>query len=264
MTTNRWLGRSVMSSLCCLLFASAAHAHMPYLLPNAFDLGKREHVTVQGSFTQEFFEPDIVMKADDYHVIDPSGTKQQVTPHYTRDLAIFEVATNADGTYRISTGARTGRTAKAAWVAGDWKFLERNETPPNGGKAYDVVSLTMAEVYVTRGKPNETALAPRKKGLEFRAVTHPSSVFVGEPANLELLFDGAPLAGHRISVYRGGGRYAEKKIVAEVTTDAQGRFAIAPEQPGQYVAMTRYRPQPNAQSTQGVSYTYSLVFEAVK
>jgi uncharacterized GH25 family protein len=253
-----------MSAWLGLLFASAAHAHMPYLLPNAFDLGKREHVTVQASFTQEFFEPDIVMKADDYHVIEPSGTKQPVTPHYTRDLAVFEVATKAAGTYRISTGQRTGRTAKAAWVAGDWKFLERDEAPPNGIKAYDVVSLTMAEVYVTRGKPNETALAPRKKGLEFRPVTHPSSVFAGEPATIELLFDGVPLARHRVSVYRGGGRYAENKVVAEVTTDTQGRFTLTPDQPGQYVAMTRYRPQPNAQSTQGVSYTYSLVFEAVK
>lgn len=264
MRTNRWLRLSVASALCWLLFASAAQAHMPYLLPNIFDIGKREHVTVLGSFTQEFFEPDTVMKADDYHAIDPSGKKQSLTPLYTRDLAIVEVGTNAPGTYRISTGQRTGRTAKAVWVDGDYRFLDRNETPPNGTKAYDVVSMTMAEVYVTRGKPNDTALAPRKKGLEFRAVTHPSSIFVGEPASFELLLDGVPLAGRSISVFRGGGRYVGKKIHAEITTDAQGRFSVRLDRPGAYVAMTRYRPQPNAQSTQGVSYTYSLVFEAVQ
>ena len=261
MTKRSWW--YAMSSLC-LFVASTAHAHMPYLLPNVFDIGKREYVTVFGSFTQEFFEPDTVMKADDYHVVGPSGTKQPLKPLYTRDLAIVEVDTSTPGTYRISTGQRTGRTAKAAWVAGDWKFLDGNETPPDGGKAYDVVSMTMAEVYVTRGKPNATALAPRKKGLEFRVVTHPNSVFVGESAKFELLLDGAPLPGRKISIYRGGMRHAQRKMFAEVTTDAQGRFAIEPDAPGPYVAVTRYRPQPNAGSTQGVSYTYSLVFEAAQ
>jgi hypothetical protein len=34
------------------------------------------------------------------------------------------VPTEKPGTYRITTGQRTGRTAKAALVKGEWEFFE--------------------------------------------------------------------------------------------------------------------------------------------
>ncbi|MET0498860.1 MAG: DUF4198 domain-containing protein [Steroidobacteraceae bacterium] len=250
------------ASILFLLAFGNAQAHMPYLLPNAFDVGKRDYVTVQGSFTEVFFTPDAVMKSDDYHVVTPDGVKQALVPVYTRDLAVVETATKEAGTYRISTGRRTGRVAKAAWVNGDWKFLGREEAAPAGTKAYDVTSITTAEVYVTRGKPTDKAVAPRNAGLEFRALTHPNSVFVGSEAKFEVLFDGKPLANQVVSVYDDKARYSDKKIVAEVTTDGAGRFVIKPEKAGAYVAMTRYRPAPVADGQTGVSYTYSLVVEA--
>jgi uncharacterized GH25 family protein len=77
-----------------------------------------------------------------------------------------------------------------------------------------------------------------------------------------VLFDGKPLAGQAISVYRDQARYADKKVMAEVKTDAAGRFSFTPETHGVYLAMTRYRPTPAADSSNGVSYTYSVVFEA--
>lgn len=246
--------------LCC----GSAKAHSPYLLPNLFDIGKRDHVTVQGSFTEEFFEPDVVMKSDDYHILAPDGSKQPLTPVYTRDLAIVEADTKLEGTYRISTGRREGRTAKAAWVKDDWKFLGRNETAPDGAKTYDVMSITLADVYVTRGKPSERALAPRNVGLEYHALTHPNSVFVGKAITFEVLFEGKPLTGHAVSVYSGQARYSDSKAVSEVTTDNAGRFSFKPEKPGVYVAMSRHRPTPTADSLRGVSYTYSVVIEATE
>lgn len=247
-----------------LVVYSSAQAHSPYLLPNLFDVGKRDHVTVQASFTEEFFEPDVVMKSDDYHVVTPSGSKVALTPVYARDLAIVEADTKEEGTYRISTGKRGGRTAKAAWVDGDWKFLGRDEAAPSGTKAYDVTSITMAEVYVTRGKPSDQALAARNVGLEYRAVTHPSSAFVGQEVKFEVLFEGKPLAGHAVSVYAGQARYSDTKPVAEVTTDKAGRFAFKPAKPGVYIAMSRHRPTPATEGLQGVSYTYSVVIEATE
>ncbi len=114
---------TVLASGClaasALLLSGSARAHSPYLMPNVFDVTQRDHVTVMGSFTEEFFAPDVAMKADDYHVIAPDGTKVALKPVYTRDLAIVEAETKAAGTYRISTGIRAGRTAKAAWVNGD-------------------------------------------------------------------------------------------------------------------------------------------------
>lgn len=253
-----------LSLAAVLLCFSSARAHSPYLLPNLFDVGKRDHVTVQGSFTEEFFEPDVAMKSDDYHVVTPAGAKLALTPVYARDLAIVEADTKEEGTYRISTGKRGGRTAKAAWVDGDWKFLGPKDTAPAGSKTYDVTSITMADVYVTRGKPSDQALAPRNAGLEYRPLSHPNSVFVGQEAKFEVLFDGKPLAGHAVSVYAGQARYSDKKAVAEVTTDKAGRFSFKPEKPGVYLAMSRHRPTPAKDSLQGVSYTYSVVLEATE
>src|SRR5262245_44458590 len=109
------LRASVLASaaLFCLGASLAVQSHSPYLLPNAFDLVDRKHVTVEASFTETFFVPDVAMKADDYHVIAPDGGKRSLTPVYTQDLAILEAPTPEPGTYRISTGQRAGRTAKA-------------------------------------------------------------------------------------------------------------------------------------------------------
>ncbi len=76
------------AALFCLSASLAVQAHSPYLLPNAFDLVDRKHVTVEASFTETFFVPDVAMKADDYHVIAPDGSKRSLTPVYTQDLAI--------------------------------------------------------------------------------------------------------------------------------------------------------------------------------
>jgi uncharacterized GH25 family protein len=257
-------GRRLITSVLTTLFSATAIADMPYLLPNVFDIGTRDYVTVQGSFSEEFFEPDTAMKADDYHVVSPEGMKHALSPIYTRDLTIVEAPTPSAGTYRISTGVRTGRTAKAIWLGNDWKFLGRNEAASAGTKVYDVVSITMADTYVSRGKTNVAALAPRKQGLEFVAVTHPSAIFVGESAVFELHFNAKPLSGRTIQVYRGGMRYDERKLSAEVVSDSKGRFEFKTDRPGVYVAMTRYRPQPAADATSGVSYTYSVVFEATQ
>lgn len=247
-----------------LLYFGSAQAHSPYLLPNLFDVGNRDHVTVQGSFTEEFFEPDVAMQSDDYHVVTPAGSTQALKPIYTRDLAILEAETKEQGTYRISTGKRGGRTAKAAWVDGDWKFLGPREAAPAGAKIYDVISMTLADVYVTRGKPSEPALKPRNVGLEYRALSHPNSVFAGAEMKFEVLFDGKPLAGQAVSVYTGQARYSDKKAFAELTTDAAGRFSFKPDKPGVYLAMSRYRPTPGKDSQRAVSYTYSVVLEATQ
>jgi uncharacterized GH25 family protein len=247
-----------------LVLSPGALAHSPYLLPNAFDVVERKHVTVEASFTETFFVPDAAMKADDYHVVFPDGTKHALKPVYTQDLAVLESPTPAQGTYRISTGQRTGRTAKAIFRDGDYEFVEPGKTVPDGQRVYDVTSITMAEVFVSRGKPSEGALAARGKGLEFRPMTHPNSLFAGSDAKFEVLFDGKPLASQRVAVHFGNERYSNRKPYAEVKTDASGRFAVKLDGPGVYLAMTRHRLLPAAEGKPGTSHTYSVTFEATE
>jgi uncharacterized GH25 family protein len=241
-----------------------AFSHSPYLLPNAFDVVDRKHVTVEASFTETFFVPDVAMKADDYHVIAPDGSKQKLIPVYTQDLAVIEAPTPAPGTYRVSTGQRTGRTSKAIFRDGDYEFLEPGKAASGNTRVYDVMSITTADVYVSRGKPNDVALAPRNKGLEFRPLAHPNSLFAGSEAKFEVLFDGTALANQRISVHFHDERYSGKKIYAETKTDAAGGFSVKLERPGIYLAMTRHRLLPAAEGQPGTSHTYSVTFEATE
>ena len=250
--------------LALLGASSAAQAHSPYLLPNAFDIVERKHVTVEASFTETFFVPDVAMKADDYHVVGPDGSKQPLTPVYTQDLAVLEAPTPAQGTYRISTGQRSGRIAKAIYRNGDWEFIEPGKPVASGERVYDVKSITTADVFVSRGKPDNTALTPRNKGLEFRPLTHPNSLFVGADAKFEVLFDGKPLANQRVSVHAGDKRYSNRKIYAETKTDGAGVFAVKLDRPGIYLAMTRHRLLPAAKHEPATSHTYSVTFEATE
>jgi uncharacterized GH25 family protein len=259
----RVVGRAC-AALCLVGASFGAFAHSPYLLPNVFDVVERKHVTVEASFTETFFVPDVAMKADDYHVVFPDGAKHPLTPVYTKDLAILEAPTPVPGTYRISTGRRTGRTAKAIFRDGDYEFVDPGKPAPEGQKLYDVTSITMAEVFVSRGKPGDGALVARGNGLEFRALTHPNSLFAGSDAKFEVLFDGKPLANQRVAVHFGNERYSSRKPYAEVKTDASGRFSVKLDEPGVYLAMTRHRLLPAAEGKPGTSHTYSVTFEATE
>ena len=245
--------------------ASAADAHSPYLLPTVFDASDRKLVTVQGSFTESFFTPEVVMKSDAWAVVGPDGARKPLTPTNLRELALVEVATEAPGTYRITSGQRVGRTAKAVLVKGEWEFLEDPSKAPAGTTPVDMQSLTLADVYVTRGAPTTAALAPVGKGLEFVAVTHPSSVTTGQDAKFVVLFDGKPVKGQAITLNGADDHYADAKTApVTVTSDDQGRFAIKVARSGVYQIQARYRVAPTAADPVGHSYTYALTFESLR
>lgn len=252
-------------TLAGLLLGAAAQAHSPYMLPSAFDVSDRKVVTVQGAFTEAFFSPEVVMKSDAYAVVGPDGRRAPLTPTYLRELALVEVPTETAGTYRITTGQRLGRTAKAALIKGEWVFLEDPAAAPTGAQVIDMTSITTADVYVTKGAPNGAAVAAIGKGLEFVAVTHPSSIFTGQDAVFEVLFDGKPVASQDITLHAGGDRYADVKTPPKaLKSDARGRFAVKVERSGVYQIQARYRVAPTAGGQAGQSHTYALTFESLR
>jgi uncharacterized GH25 family protein len=256
------MGGALLLALAAPMVPGAAQAHSPYLLPTVFDASDRKIVTVTGSFTESFFTPEVVMKSDAYAVIGPDGVRVPLTPTYLREVALVEAAVEKPGTYRITTGQRGGRTAKAALVNGEWKFFEGEKAPAD---AIDMQSLTMADVYVTRGAPSDAALAPIGKGLEFKAITHPSKIVTGQDAVFEVLFDGKPLANQAISLQGADDRYADAKAAARtVTSDAKGRFAVKVDKSGIYQIQTRHRVAPAAAGQPGQSFTYALTFESLR
>jgi uncharacterized GH25 family protein len=126
-------------------------------------------------------------------------------------------------------------------------------------------SLTMADVYVTNGAPNDAALAPIGKGLEFHAITHPSKIVTGQDAVFEVLFDGKPLTNQAIEFAAADDRYADSKPAPQaVTSDANGRFAVKPDHSGLYHLQSRHRVAPASAGQPGQSFTYALTFESLR
>lgn len=250
--------------LLTLLGASAAHAHMPYVLPTLFDLGKGDHVTVQSAFAEDAFVPEVAMRDAPFHLIGPEGNDLRTGPvTHLRDLSLFEAAVPVDGTYRITSGQRAGRKGKMFKVGSEWKMRGEGNEPPANATQVDVQSMTLADAYVTRGTPSNAALKPLGKALEIQAITHPNGIVAGSDANFALLFNGKPLANADITLFRSAGFYDGRKVVAQVKSGANGRFSLKPDDAGTYLILVRHRDAaPAGAETPYRSYTYTLTFDA--
>ncbi len=254
---------ALLGAAAASLAAAPALAHSPYLLPNGFALEKEDHVTVEASFSEHVFVPTVAMQSDDFHLVGPDGKAVPLKPVALRDLSIMEASLPAEGTYRLTSGERQGRVAKAALIDGIWEFVDPRRPMPAGVVPVDMQSITKAEVYVTRGKPSETALAPVGKGIEYRAITHPSAIRAGQPAEFEVLFDGKPLANAEVEVEAARAGEVENARLPIITSDAKGRFTVTAPEPGLYFAMTRHRVGA-AGALPARSYTYALTYSVTK
>ena len=146
--------------------AGAAQAHSPYLLPSAFDVTDRKLVTVQGSFTESFFSPEVVMKSDAWAVIGPDGARKPLTATNLRELALVEVAVEQPGTYRITSGQRTGRTAKAVLIKGEWAWAAPARAPAKAtpiAKAAKEGERRMGGISGFKGSVAESSIASDSK-----------------------------------------------------------------------------------------------------
>lgn len=251
-----------------LLAALPASAHTQYLKPNIFTTPQRDHVTVEGSFTEELFTPDIAMKADDYHVVTPAGAKIKIANIvYLKDLAVFEADLPENGTYRFSTGERGGATRKMALIDGKWTPLRDPKEAPAGARVADAQSFTRADVYVTKGPASDAALKPTGSGLEIVPLVNPSRLDEGGTFPVQVLFDGKPLAGTEISLH-GGGEHGHDEQgnhdagLGSFTTDKEGKASIPTKEHGTYLILTRHRVEwkdgPVAVKSHSVSLTFQV------
>jgi uncharacterized GH25 family protein len=247
-----------------LLCAGQATAHMPYVLPTLFDVGKGDHVTVESAFAEDAFVPEVAMRDAPFHIIGPDGQKLATGPVTTlRDLSIFEADIKTDGTYRITTGQRAGRKGKMARVGDKWEVRAENAPTKPGEQIVDVQSMTLADAYVTRGATTTAALKPLGQALEIQAVTHPNDITAGSDAQFVLLFDGKPLGGEAITLFRAAGVHDGRKVAAELKSDAAGKFTLRPGDAGSYLILVRHRgAAPAGAETPWRSYTYTLAFDA--
>jgi len=247
------------------LVSGPSAAHMPYVLPSVFDAAGRDRVTLQASFTEDAFRPEIAMKDAPFEITGPDGkTVKLAAPTLTTDQAIVEAALPADGVYRLSSEQRIGRLSKMYRTGEVWPIVGKGKTPPPGATSVDVRSTTLADVYVVRGKPGAAgALAARGKALEIHPLGDPSSYAPGSAAAFEILYEGKPLAGEPVTLFREAGFYDGRKQIATVNSDKAGRVTLTPSDAGRYLMLVRYRTATPGAADAYASFTATLAFEAI-
>lgn len=254
--------------LSATTLCAAAYAHTSFMYPNAFVTTEGDHVTVQASFSEDPFVPEIAVLSEDYHVILPDGSREDFkTLTQLRQVVVLESDLDTEGTYRFTTGVRLGRKSKKALVDGEWQavFGPDAEVPENATEVITSQTETVADVYVTKGVSTWEAVNFPIGRLLITPVTHPNEIYLGEGFEFKLLFDGQPLAGQSVEIKRQGGTYETPKYERHVEADDSGTVSLSFDKPGKYLLMTRHAVDaPEGAETDERSYTTSLTFEVAR
>ncbi len=249
-----------------LMLSNSSYAHTPYLTPSSFEASNRGMVSLDASFAEKFFVPELAFNNSIYTVVTPKG--KTINPDSLVKLKLRMVVEHQlkdEGTYRFSTGKRLGRVFKSYEMNGKTKSLKNPADPiPKGGKLLSFFqSLTMAETYVSKGEPNNTALKAYNKGLEFVAVSHPNELFVGETLSMMSQFNGKPLADLKVDIFLANDQFSENKPNLTLTSNSKGEFKFIADKKGVYLLRARHRSEaPKGSPAPQISNTYTLVIEA--
>ncbi|WP_369060315.1 DUF4198 domain-containing protein [Caulobacter sp. 73W] len=245
----------------------AAHAHRMWMLPSATVLsGNDPWLTVDAAVSNDlFYFEHQPMRLDGVKAFAPDGTEAKIENASTgRYRSTFDVHLTQNGTYKVTTG---GDMLSGSYKVGTETKRWRGVQPEIPAGATDVkVSQNQRrlEIFVTKGAPTTTVLAPTGKGLELVPVTHPNDLFAGEEATFKLLLDGKPAGDVEVEVVPGGIRYRDNLNDFKVKTTADGSFKVKWPEAGMYWLEAGVRggaaSVPNAER----SATYITVLEVLK
>ncbi len=270
----RFLRASAMSlrPVVALLLATLAlpvAAHTPYLAPVTFQVQPTSVVTLDASFAETFFVPEVVFDNSTFAITLPDGTTtapDTVQLLKTRAVAEYTLP-GQKGTYRFSTGNRLGAVFRTWEVNGKTESSRDPSKPlPAGAKLLShYQSLSRSEVYLTAGGPTTVALKPYGTGLELVPVTHPNDLYRGEHFDFIVQYDGKPLADQKVEFNRAMGDGQAQSAPVVVTTDSAGKARFALEHAGAYLALIRYRgPAPAGAVAPMHGNNYTLSFRVLE
>lgn len=224
-----------------LALPMAAHAHKMWMVPSATNVsGADPWVTVDAAVSNDLFYPDHMPVAlDRVTITTPDGQTAKPENALTGQYrSVFDVHLTQQGTYKIAA-LNGGLFAsyevdgqKRRW-RGDAASLAK-DIPANAKNVDVSESINRVETFVTNGKPSDAALKPSGKGLELVPVTRFTDLAAGEPATFQLLLDGKPAAGLKVTAIAGETRYRNAQEELEATTGKDGKFSLNWPHAGMY------------------------------
>lgn len=203
---------------------------------------------------------DLVITAPDGSAVDAQNGSMG------RYRSTFDVHLKQKGTYRIA--AINEMLAASYKVGGETKRWRgtaaalAKEIPSNADELKVTEGHSRIELFVTSGKPSESALKPTGKGLELVPITHPNDLVVGETAKFRFVIDGKPAGNMEVKVIPGGIRYRDKLNEMDFKTDGDGVLSFKVEAPGMYWLNASARDLPSTidKAVRRANYTATLEF----
>jgi hypothetical protein len=156
------------AAMLAVMVAPAA-AYTSYLKPASY-WPEGDDVSVEGSFASQFFTPQIAVPAE-LVGLNPDGTSIVFENVAVQGAStVLEADLPSGGTYRISTGEQVGNVTSLVGVDGQWRPLAAGETPPEGAATTTLQTVTLADVYVTRGQASREVVDQPHGRLALRPV----------------------------------------------------------------------------------------------
>jgi uncharacterized GH25 family protein len=248
--------------LASTLLSATAQAHVPYLAPESFE-PIRGWVSLEASFADKFFLPEAKFDQSEFKVVTPAGKLEQPAEQQTvRSRIVLEHQLTQDGSYRFSSGVREGAVFRS-WLQDGKTINSRDpkQQPPAGvALTAHFQSITLAETYVSKGKPTAAALKPWGKGLELEFISHPNDLYINQPVQARLWFEGKPLANSEVQIHRAMGN--AEPVTRTVTSTASGDISFEVTDAATYLLLARHRAAaPAGAKAPTYSYSYSAVVE---
>ncbi|MGH6950664.1 MAG: DUF4198 domain-containing protein, partial [Vitreimonas sp.] len=163
----------VLTAALLALTAAPAAAYTSYLKPASY-WPEGDEVSIEGSFASQFFTPQIAVPAE-IAGLNPDGTATVFDNIAVEGAAtVLEADLPTAGTYRISTGEQFGNVTTLIGVDGQWRPLGQGEAIPPGAQETTLQTVTLADVYVTRGAASRVAVDRPQGRLAIRPITHPN------------------------------------------------------------------------------------------
>lgn len=232
-------------------------AHGRYILPSHTVLSGQNEQTVSftASISNDIFHPDMplgshqnseqklspmlqnMFKQLQTYVIQPDGQKSPMNWHAMARFSVADLNPTQDGTYKVVMfqPAFLLTTFKREDGVRDRVFGPNPKIPDEATEVVKRQVSSRVETFISKNAPNRRVLEQLQEGLELGGVSHPNDLFINEPVQLQLFYNGQALKqkAEIILVYNGT-KHRNQREEIKITSDTQGNFQYQFTQAGFY------------------------------
>lgn len=279
MSNKNIMKRTLLSAVGGMVIASVtgtAMAHDTYIWPSYFTINadKPTHVAVDLTVSNTALRPEFSVSSNGVKVLGVNGKEiHRIGPYYQgHKRSSFDLAIEETGTYglfyqqepRYLTRYTLSKTDKKKRLRANKKEAIK-QLPKNAKDIKTAKYNTVSMSFVTNKAPTTEALAPKNKGFELIAVTHPSDYITGEPIVLQALFNGKPVENVEMVVELEGTQYRKDPQAIDVKTNRKGKAKFTLQTGGRYLLKTSHETTSTSDladvDVTRIFYVFEVIFE---